>query len=91
MHTFKKLERSLTSNLTAHLKALEKKRSKHIYEEKTAKERTSQLNRNKESIKRINETADFRKNNKTDKPLSKLTKRERICKLKNFEMKRTQQ
>ena len=49
-----------------------------------------QLIETKKTIQRINETKSwfFEKINKRDKPLSKLTKRQRVSKLKKSEIKR---
>ena len=79
----KKAEKALTSNLTAHLKALEQKEadsSRWSRREEIIKlwAEIKKL-RTKKTIPRINETNSlfFEKISKTDKPLSKLIKRQR--------------
>jgi hypothetical protein len=79
----KKLERSYTNNLTAHLRALEQKQAetpKRSRRQEIVK-LTAEIKQKetKRTIQRINKTKSwfFEKINKIDKPLAKLTKRHR--------------
>ena len=71
----KKLERSYTSNLTAHLKALEQRKQTHPRGIDGRNCRNQPI-RNKANETKTNETKSwfFEKITKTDKPLAKLTK-----------------
>jgi superfamily II RNA helicase len=80
----KKLERAFTGSLTAHLKALEKKKAnshKRSRRQEIIKLRAD-INQveSKRPIKRINQTRSwfFEKINKIDKPLARLTRGPRI-------------
>jgi hypothetical protein len=76
----KKLERTYTSSLTAHLKALEKKKSKSPKRSKLQEiiKLRAEINKveRKRTIQRINQTRSwfFEKINKTDKHLARLTR-----------------
>jgi hypothetical protein len=90
----KKLERSHSSNLTAHLKALKQKEANTPKRSRwreiiKVKAEINQLE-TKRTMQRINETKSwfFEKINKIEKPLSKLKDTERISKLTKSEMKR---
>ena len=91
----KKLERAYTSSLTAHLKALEQKESnspKRSRQQEIIKFR-AEINQveTKRTIQRINQTMTwlFKKINKIDKPLARLTRGHRdsilLNKIKNEE------
>jgi hypothetical protein len=78
----KKLERSYTSNLTAHLRALEQKEA-NSYKRGRLQEivkSKNQPNRNKENNTKNQQTKSwlFERSNKIDKPLSKLSKGSRV-------------
>ena len=83
----KKLQKSHTSNLTAHLRAPDQKETntpKRSRGKKIIKLRAKiKKIETKKTMQRINETKSwfFEKINKIDKPLSKLTKRLKISKL----------
>jgi hypothetical protein len=91
----KKLERTHTSSLTAHLKALEKKEAnspKRSRQQEITKLR-GEINQvdTRRNIQRINQTRSwfFEKINKIDKPLARLTREHRDSSLiKKSEMKR---
>jgi hypothetical protein len=78
----KKLERSHTNNLTAHLKALEQKEANMLKRNRQQEivKLGAKINQiETKRIQRINKTNSwfFEKINKTDKPLAKLMKRHR--------------
>ena len=90
------LERSYTSNLTAHLRALEQKEAnspKRSRRQEIVKLRAeiNQIETKRSNKQRINKTKSwfFQRINKIDKPLAKLIKdREAVSKLRKSEMKR---
>jgi hypothetical protein len=93
----KKLKRSYTNKLTAHLRAVEQKeanmpkrcRQQEIFNLRAETKSRSKVE-TKRTIQRINKTEGrfFEKANKIDKPLAKLNGTETVFKLTKSEMKR---